>query len=134
VSPTRRYWDEATNLLAKHEGSLTKAHRSLIGKWASQSGNEYLALLELMDAAKDTGDPIPYLQAAVDRRWPPKLKPVHPKTFTEGKWRACQQVAINRRTWAKEWGPPPGGRGCLMPAEFVTAELLAIFKPEGALV
>ena len=80
-------------------------------------------LLGIIETARrqGTGQPVPYIVAALNREFPP---PPDPKTFSRERWELMRQAAINTRHWSEDWGPRPGERACLMPADLVSPELL----------
>jgi hypothetical protein len=125
ISTSSQIWTEALNLLS-HCPLSEAQQRTLIGKWQKRTPTE-LAKKELMAvvcaAAKaGTPDPISYVEAAL-RKYP---VPPDPATFSATDWRFKIQGVINTKTWNPSLGPLPGKRGCRVPPEFITTELLRV--------
>jgi hypothetical protein len=83
-----------------------------------------LAKKELLAAVRaaaraGTPEPIKYVEAVL-RKYP---VPPDPRTFTAADWQRKVQAAIKTRQWARDWGPPPGKRGCHVPPELITQQL-----------
>ena len=55
--------------------------------------------------------------------------PPDPKSFDDPIWQRIVQAAIKCRSWASQWGPPPGKKGCLVPPELITDELVRALQP-----
>ena len=121
-SVSKLIWDEGKNLL---NTSSSQPNPSIIGRWlkrtASHEAKEKLLGMIRAAAKAGTGDPVGYVTAALNREFPP---PVDPKTFDPATWKRNAQAALKTKAWSAAWGPKPGAKGCLMPAQFVTAELI----------
>jgi hypothetical protein len=121
-SISSQIWTEALNLLSQCPSSEGQK-RTLIGKWQKRTPTE-LAKKELLAAVRGatragTPDPISYVEAAL-RDYP---VPSDPRTFTASDWQRKVQAAIKTKKWARDWGPPPGKRGCHVPPELITPQL-----------
>jgi hypothetical protein len=117
-------WKEALELLSDSRLPEPK-RRSLIGKWLKQAASDeakekFRAIVRTARRA-GTGDPAAYVTKALNEACPPVPGP---KEFDLHKWKAVAAIAITKRTWAKEWGKPPGNKDCEMPADMITADLL----------
>jgi hypothetical protein len=115
-------WTEALNLLSQCQLSEPQ-RRKVIGKWQKRTPTE-LAKKELLAAVRaaakaGTPEPISYVEAAL-REYP---VPPDPRTFTAIDWRRKVRAAIKTKQWARDWGPPPGKRGCRVPPELITQQL-----------
>jgi hypothetical protein len=115
-------WKEALDLLSHCPGSEAQK-RALTGKWQKRTPSERAKkeLLAAIRAAVKAGtpDPISYVEAAL-RKYP---VPPDPITFSPDDWKRNVQAAINTKQWPSNWGPPPGRRGCRVPAELITPQL-----------
>jgi hypothetical protein len=122
-SPSKVFWDSTLRLLSKATGKPPDKHRSYVGRLIKQSRGNIADLQSIVDAAEraETGDPVSYITKAVNEKFG---APPDPAKFDAARWRAIATTVLSRGNWADEWGKPPGARGCLMPAEFQTAELL----------
>ena len=120
-SVSAKVWKEGLDLL---ETLPSKPNRSIIGKWLkrtpSNEGKEKLLAMIGAARAAGTGDPVSYVTAALNREFPP---PPNPRTFDATTWHRKRDAAIKTMAWSSAWGPPPGKKGCLMPAEFITLQL-----------
>jgi hypothetical protein len=121
-SLSSQIWSEALCLLSQCSGSEGQK-RTLIGKWQKRTPTE-LAKRELLAAVRaatkaGTPEPISYVEAAL-REYP---LPPDPRTFTATDWQRKVQAAIKTKQWARDWGPPPGKRGCRVPPELITQQL-----------
>jgi hypothetical protein len=121
-SLSSQIWSEALCLLSQCPGSEGQK-RTLIGKWQKRTPTE-LAKKELLAAVRaaaraGTPEPIKYVEAVL-RKYP---VPPDPRTFTAADWQRKVQAAIKTRQWARDWGPPPGKRGCHVPPELITQQL-----------
>ena len=121
-SASKMIWDEGRDLLKQ---SSSKPSPSIIGRWlkrtASDEAKEKLLGMIRAAAKAGTGDPVGYVTAALNREFPP---PVDPRTFDPATWKRNAQAAVKTKAWSAAWGPKPGAKGCLMPAQLVTAELI----------
>ena len=102
-------------------------NRSIIGKWlkrASTKKDGKGKLLGMIRAAAKAGtlDPVAYIAKAVDSEFGPLPQP---KQFDLATWQRHTEAAIKTKDWPQAWGPLPGQKGCLIPAELITAELTA---------
>jgi hypothetical protein len=121
-SLSSQIWAEALCLLSQCQLSEPQ-RRKVIGKWQKRTSTE-LAKKELLAAVRGaaksgTPDPISYVEAAL-RDYP---VPPDPRTFTATDWQRKVQAAIKTQQWARDWGPPPGKRGCHVPPELITQQL-----------
>ena len=125
-SGSSKVWKEGMELLQTH---LSKPNRSIIGKWLKRTVTEddKDKLLQIIRSAARAGtaDPVAYIAKAMDREFPP---PPDPQGFDAAVWQRNVQAAIKTKSWAAAWGPSPGSKGCLMPAVFITAQLLDALK------
>ena len=116
-------WKEALKLLI----SLPEPKkRSLIGLWIkrapSDEGKEKFRAIVRAARKAGTGDPVPYITAAMDREFPP---PPDPKKFTVADWVPRIQAAISKKQWSPQFGPRPGKKGCLVPPEMISQLLVS---------
>jgi hypothetical protein len=123
TSTSSQIWTEALSLFSQCPLSEPQK-RNLIGKWQKRTPTE-LAKKELLAAVRaaakaGTPDPVRYVEAAL-RKYP---IPPDPAAFTPTEWQRNVQAAIKTKQWAQNWGPPPGKRGCRVPANLVKPELL----------
>jgi hypothetical protein len=100
-------------------------NRSCVGKWLKLTNNRPRGpeiLLAIIETARKqgTGDPVPYITAALAKEFPP---PADPRTFSREKWVFAAKAATNTKDWPVDWGPRPGEAGCLMPEDLITPEL-----------
>jgi hypothetical protein len=105
---------------------VPQAQWACIGRWLKRVKDRpkgFETLLGIIATARNqgTGDPVPYITAALNREFPPLPDP---KTFTRARWELMVRAAMNLKTWETYLGPRPGERGCLVPADLVTPELL----------
>jgi hypothetical protein len=117
-------WKEGWELL---KATSSKPNRSIIVKWLERAsikkdGKE--KLLGMIRAAVKAGtlDPEGYIFAALRDEFGPLPQP---KKFDAATWQRNVQAAIKTKDWPQAWGPPPGKKGCLVPDELITAELIA---------
>ncbi len=124
-SASANAWKEALELLSTSDLPEPKK-RSLIGKWLKQApsdeGKEKFRAIVAAGRKAGTGDPIPYIEAAMDRAFPP---PPDPKKFQAADWEPRVQSAISFGKWSPQWGPAPGKRGCLIPPEMISQQLVS---------
>lgn len=118
LSLSKQCWDEAKSILKEKEWGC-------MGDWIKRASSDQAKekLLGILRLAKSngTGDPVAYIRKAVDREFPPLRDPM---TFTAKDWERFRQAAIKFGKWDRgRWGPLPGHKGCLMPAELITPEL-----------
>ena len=73
-------------------------------------------------AKAGTLDPVAYIAKAVDDGFGPLPQP---KQFDLDTWQRHTEAAVKTKDWTLAWGPPPGQKGCLIPAALITAELTA---------
>lgn len=119
ISINARIWSEAKAILQQREwGCVTGWLQRVNGL---PNGPE--KLLGIIEAARKAGTPqaVPYITAALNREFPP---PPDPKTFDRTKWGHACQAAINTKSWHPAFGPRPGEKGCLVPADLITPDLL----------
>jgi hypothetical protein len=118
-------WKEALDLLKTHSKASEQNQRKLIGSWLKRTSSEAdkEKLLAIVRSARRAGtaDPESYIAKAVSETWPP---PPDPKSFSPQKWGFIARAAVERKEWDKRLGPPPGKRGCLMPAHLITPDLI----------
>jgi hypothetical protein len=121
-SVSSKVWKEGCELLQNH---ISKPNRSIIGKWLKRTVSEEdkKKLLQIIRSAvrAGTGDPVAYIAKALDQEFPPAPDPSHFDTTT---WLRNVQAAIKTKSWASVWGPAPGNRGCILPKELVSSQLL----------
>lgn len=113
-----RIWGEAKAILQPREfGCVTGWLQRVAGK---PNGPE--TLLGIIETARKQGtlQPVPYITAALNREFPP---PPDPKAFDRAKWELVAKAAVNTKAWG-DWGPRPGERGCLMPLDLITPDLI----------
>jgi hypothetical protein len=119
-------WKEALDLLRPHSTASEKNQRKLIGSWLKRTSSDAdkEKLLGVVRGARRAGtaDPESYITKAVNEAFPP---PPDPKSFSPAKWGFIARAAIGRKEWDRRLGPPPGKRGCLIPADLVTPELIS---------
>lgn len=129
---TKLIWEEGVQLLTEHSFGKP-VNRSLVGRWCSQAKDDPEKLLNIIRTARENGtqDPIAYISAALDKQFG---KPPDPKKFSAEDWSHRLTVAVKKRQWSKTWGPPPGAKGCMVPPDLVTPDVVALFKPEGAML
>jgi hypothetical protein len=118
-SLSKQCWDEARSFLDKKQ-------LRCMSDWMKRASSDQAKhkLFAILRSAKrsGTGDPVPYIKVAVDKEFPPLRGP---KSFTTQDWERFRQAAIKFGKWDRDrWGPRPGHKGCLMPAELITPELL----------
>ena len=122
-STSSEIWKEGLSLLGATSLS-DKQKRTIIGRWCKGAPSEEnkKALLAIFRAARraGTGDPVAYIAKAVNQAFPP---PPDPNGFDDATWRRNIQAAINMRSWSLAWGPPPGAKGCKVPAGLISPEL-----------
>jgi hypothetical protein len=123
ASTSSQIWDEALSLFFQCPLSEPQK-RTLIGKWQKRTPTE-LAKKELLAAVRaaakaGTPDPVSYVEAAL-RKYP---VPPDPSTFSLTDWQRNLQAAIKTKQWPPNWGPPPGKRGCRVPADLIKVKLL----------
>lgn len=123
-SVSQEVWKEGFELL---KTTSLKPNRSIIGKWLKRTSTKKDGkekLLAIIRAATNAGtmDPIAYITKALDSEFGPLPKP---KQFDAPTWQRNIQAAIKTKDWPQAWGPAPGKKGCLIPAELITAELTA---------
>jgi DNA-binding MarR family transcriptional regulator len=122
-SVSGRIWCEARALF---DSIPSRPNPSIIGKWLkrtpSDDGKE--KLLGMIRSARLTGtlDPVAYITASLDREFP---RPPDPQSFDRITWQHNARAAIKTRLWAPAWGAAPGQKGCVMPPDLITPELLA---------
>ena len=113
-------WKEAKALIPEPK------RRSLIGLWIkrapSDEGKEKFRAIVRAARKAGTGDPVPYITAAMDREFPP---PPDPKKFTLADWVPRIQAAISKKQWSPQFGPRPGKKGCLVPPEMISQLLVS---------
>jgi hypothetical protein len=117
-------WKEAIILLSPFLPE--SRYRSLIGKWFKraktlENQNKLLAAVR-STARAGTLDPVPYLEAAINAALP---LPPDPATLSNEEWKLRVTVALSRKEWSGDWGPPPGHRKCLLPPSMIKPELLS---------
>jgi hypothetical protein len=122
-SISSQIWTEALNLLSQCAFSDPQK-RSLVGKWQKRTPTE-LAKKELLAAVRSatragTPDPVGYIEGAL-RKYPVPRDPV---TFSQADWQRNVRAAIKTKQWPPNWGPAPGKRGCRVPHELITPELI----------
>jgi hypothetical protein len=124
-------WKEALDGTAS-SGLPEPKRRSLIGRWLKRcrSDDDREKFRSILAAARRAGtcDPVAYITKAVNTAFPP---PPDPKTFAEADWLPKIHAAITTKQWSQAWGPPPGKRGCLVPPDLITANLLDALTPRG---
>lgn len=122
-SVTKMVWKEGRELL---QASSSKPNSSIIGKWLKRTITEEAKhkLLDIIRAAAraGTGDPVGYVTAALSRETP---TPLDPSTFDRAAWQRKVQAALKTKAWAPEWGPAPGQRGCKIPDDLISPDLLS---------
>ena len=119
ISLSKQCWDEARSFLSQRQ-------LSCMSGWMKRSAGDAgkQKLLSILRSAKEigSGDPVAYIEAAVKREFPPVRDP---GSYTEGDWQRFSQAAIKLGKWdGDRWGPPPTDKGCLMPPELITPELV----------
>jgi hypothetical protein len=118
-------WKEALELLSSSALPEPKK-RSLIGLWLkrapSDEGKEKFRAIVAAAKRAGTGDPVAYITKAMDREFPP---PPDPKKFQAADWEPRVQSAISFGKWSPQWGPAPGKRGCLIPPEMISQQLVS---------
>jgi hypothetical protein len=124
LSVSSMVWKEALELLSSPHTPEPRLRR-VIGKWLKQATSDEAKqkLRAILGAARRAGthDPIAYISKALNEAYPPAPSP---EEFDFPKWTAVGVIAIRTGHWAKEWGKPPGKKGCLMPADLITPDLL----------
>lgn len=129
---SKMIWDEALALISPHSKQPEKNIRNLIGKWNARasSTDDKDNLLSIIRAATVAGtyDPVSYIAKAVNETWPP---PPDPANFDADKWRGIISIAIERGAWPESLGPPPGKKGCKVPRELITPELIEATNTKG---
>ena len=117
-------WKEALELLSSSHLPEPK-RRSLIGKWQRQAASDQAKekLLAIICAARRAGthDPVAYVTKALNEMCPPAPGP---EEFDLPKWTAVATLATKKGIWDKTWGKSPGKKGCLMPDQLMTPDLL----------
>ena len=80
-------------------------------------------LLGIIEAAHRAGTPqaVPYITAALNKEFPP---PADPKTIPRERWELLVLAAMNLKKWEESYGPRPGEKGCLVPDDLQTPELI----------
>ena len=121
-SVNQEVWKEGIDLL---KTTSPNPNRSIIGKWlkrASTKKDGKEKLLAMIRAAAKAGmlDPVAYIAKAVDSEFGPLPQP---KKFDQATWERNILAAIKTKDWPLAWGPLPGQKGCLIPAELITDEL-----------
>lgn len=118
ITPTAQVWREAKAILSPKEfGCVTGWLQRVKDR---PKGFETLLAIIQTARRQGTGQPVPYITAALAKEFPP---PPNPSTFTRERWELAQLAAIKTSQWG-DWGPRPGERGCLMPADLITPELI----------
>ncbi len=131
-SASKIYWDGYLEFLSLNGGKDPNSYRSMVGRWAKRADQDFDRLMTVLEAAKKSGtrDPVPYLSAAIDREFPPAAPPPKPSEIGKDRWTAIVEVALERKRWNPDWGPPPGAKGCQVPDDLLTRQLLDQFQPE----
>ena len=115
-------WDEGIALISLHSKQPISKIRTLIGKWnkRASSDDDKDKLLAIIRAAKAAGshDPVSYISKAVNETFP------DPSCWSLEKWQRIIAIVIERGEWQPSLGPAPGKRGCVVPPELITAELI----------
>ena len=120
ITLNAQVWNEAKAILQPKEFGC-------IAGWLQRvkdrpKGLETLLAIIATARRQGTGQPVPYITAALAKEFPP---PPDPKTINRGRWELLVQAAINLKTWTTaDYGPRPGEPGCLVPQELITPELL----------
>jgi hypothetical protein len=121
-SATAKIWKEGRDLL---NASSSKPSPSIIGKWLKRTITPEAKekLLAMISAARNAGtdDPVGYVTAALNRECP---APADPKSLDLITWQRNAQAALKTKAWSSAWGPAPGLKGCLMPSNLITPELI----------
>ena len=126
-SINQEVWKEGFDLL---KTTSLNPNRSIIGKWlkrASTKKDGKETLLAMIRAAVKAGtlDPVAYIAKAVNDEFGALPQP---KQFDAPTWQRNIQAAIKTRDWPQAWGPAPGKKNCLIPAELITPELTTAFS------
>lgn len=114
-----RIWAEAKAILSPKEfGCVPGWLQRVNGK---PNGPE--KLLGIIEAARKAGTPqaVPYITKALNSEFPP---PPDPKDITRERWELLVQAAVNVRNWDSAYGPRPGEKGCLVPPDLITPDLV----------
>ena len=88
---------------------------------ASDEGKEKFRAIVRAARKAGTGDPVAYVTKALNESCPPAPGP---EEFDQHKWTAVASIASRTGAWAKNSGKPPGNKGCLMPPNMITPDLL----------
>jgi hypothetical protein len=122
-SVSKQIWEEGKDLLSQ---ASSQTNPSIIGKWLKRvptpEGKGKLLGMIRAAAGAGTADPVSYVSAALAKDFPPLPEA---KTFASDKWAIIHKATIRTRDWSSAWGPPPGKKGCHMPPQFITNELIA---------
>lgn len=123
-SVSKEVWKEGIDLL---KTTSLNPNRSIIGKWLKRTetrkdGKEKLLAMIRAAVAAGTLDPIAYITKAIDCEFGPLPQPKH---FDAPTWQRNIQAAIKTKDWPQAWGPLPGKKGCLVPPELITAQLMS---------
>lgn len=123
-SVSKEVWKEGIELL---KTTSLNPNRSIIGKWlkrteTKKNGKENLLAMIRAAVAAGTLDPIAYITKAIDNEF--GLLP-QPKLFDAVTWQRNILAVIKTKDWPPAWGPPPGKKGCLIPPELITAQLMS---------
>ncbi len=131
-SASKIYWDGYLEFLSLNGGKDPNSYRSMVGRWSKRADQDFDRLMAVLEAAKKSGtrDPVPYLSAAIDREFPPAAPPPKPSEIGKDRWTAIVEVAMERKRWNTDWGPPPGAKGCQVPHDLLTKPLLDQFQPK----
>ncbi len=147
---SKQAWDLGTEILPGNK------HRSLIGKWIKQAGGgedgaaAVLAVLKSCQAS-GTRDPISYITAAMNKEHGEPPEKIDPRKYGREKWEQCCDLLMKRGrfydafkddrehaefvVWVRDnLGPVPGSKGCLMPKDLQTPEVVALFETRGGLL
>lgn len=119
ASLNAQVWTEAKAILQPREyGCVTNWLQRVREK---PKGIETLLAIIQTARRQGTGQPVPYITAALAKEFPP---PPDPKMIDRERWQLLAQAAINLKTWDADFGPRPGEPGCLVPADLITPQLL----------
>lgn len=125
-------WKSGLTLLTAN-GVATERARSILGQWCKRANSpdqkNQLAGAIRRAAEIGTGDPVSYVAAAMNDIAP---LPPDPRKLSAKDWRVRARVVIERQEWSTDFGPRPETGRCLMPAEFITPELMAAISPRRA--
>lgn len=125
IDPDKKAWQDGVAVLVQHGGMKEPAARSLFGKLIRDGGFQAKDLLPAITQAmaNQTQDPAAYLRKAAEgmakRRAGGSAAPAPADEITRDDW--IRRVGMFRKDgmWLGSWGPRPGERGCICPADLL---------------